>query len=81
MEMTSVKVAAYQAPILACGSMVETLALLSEQVESCESSGVEILCCPEGVFGGLADNATQPKAIALEVEAGQLHALLAPPGE
>jgi predicted amidohydrolase len=78
MEMTSVKVAAYQAPLVACGSMVEALALLSEQVESCESSGVEILCCPEGVLGGLADYTPQPKAIAIDVEAGQLHALLAP---
>lgn len=72
------KVAAYQAPILACGSMVEALTLLSEQVETCESSGVEILCCPEGIFGGLADYVTQPKVIALDVEAGQLDALLAP---
>jgi predicted amidohydrolase len=58
--------------------MVEALALIREQVEWCESAGVEILCCPEGVLGGLADYAPQPTAIAMDVEAGQLHALLAP---
>src|SRR5204863_1357051 len=44
----------------------------------CESNGVEILCCPEGVFGGLADYASRPTDIAINVEAGQLQALLAP---
>ena len=34
------KVAAYQAPILACGSMVEELALLSEQVETFDLQGI-----------------------------------------
>jgi len=72
-----VKVAAYQTPLLACSSM-EALALIREQVAWCESAGVEILCCPEGVLGGLADYATQPTSIAINVEGGQLKNVLVP---
>ena len=72
------KVAAYQAPLSACSSMVEALAQIREQVEWCESAGVEILCCPEGILGGLADYATQPTAIAIDVEDGRLNTVLAP---
>jgi predicted amidohydrolase len=71
------KVAAYQAPLHAIRSM-DILNLIGEQVACCESEGVEILCCPEGVLGGLADYANQPNDIAINVEAGQLQALLAP---
>ncbi|MGA9770688.1 MAG: carbon-nitrogen hydrolase family protein [Blastocatellia bacterium] len=71
------KVAAYQTPLYATSCM-EVLCLIREQVDWCESKGVEILCCPEGVFGGLADYASCPKDIAIDVEAGQLHELLAP---
>src|SRR5437660_1259526 len=71
------KVAAYQAPLRATRSM-EVLNLIREQVASCESNGVEILCCPEGVLGGLADYASRPTEIAIDVERGQLPALLAP---
>lgn len=71
------KVAAYQAPLRATGSM-EVLGLIREQVDRCESQGVEILCCPEGVLGGLADYASRPTDIAVDVEGGQLDALLAP---
>lgn len=71
------KVAAYQSPLHVTGSM-EILGLIRERVNWCESEGVEILCCPEGVFGGLADYASLPASIAIDVEAGQLDALLAP---
>jgi predicted amidohydrolase len=71
------KVAAYQAPLRATGS-ADILALIREQVRWCESNNVEILCCPEGVLGGLADYATRPADIALDVEGGRLEALLAP---
>ena len=71
------KVAAYQAPLRATGS-VDVIGLIREQVDRCESEGVEILCCPEGVFGGLADYASRPADIAVDVGAGQLDALLAP---
>jgi len=72
-----VKVAAYQAPLSACGSM-EALALIREQVARCESAGVEILCCPEGILGGLADYSPRPASIAIDVEGGQLNRVLAP---
>jgi 5-aminopentanamidase len=71
------KVAAYQAPLYATSSM-EILGLIREQLDWCESNGVEILCCPEGVLGGLADNAPRPTDIAIDVGAGQLLARLAP---
>jgi predicted amidohydrolase len=41
--------------------------LIREQVEICESQGVEILCCPEGVLGGLADYVGRPSEIAINV--------------
>ncbi len=71
------KVAAYQAPLLASGSM-EALALIRQQVDRCESAGVEILCCPEGILGGLADYAALPAALAIAVHKGQLAEVLAP---
>lgn len=71
------KVAAYQAPLWATNSM-EVIGLIRAQVDFCESKGIEILCCPEGVLGGLADYANQPADIAIDVESGQLHALLTP---
>lgn len=71
------KIAAYQAPLLAAGSM-EALALIRERIGWCESAGIEILCCPEGVLGGLADYAPEPAGIALGVESGQLSEILVP---
>jgi 5-aminopentanamidase len=71
------KVAAYQAPLLPGGSM-EALELIRDRVKWCETEGVAILCCPEAVLGGLADDAQCPADIAIEVESGQLEALLAP---
>src|SRR5947208_2355589 len=72
------KIAAYQAPLLPGGSIDAALGLIREQVDRCESAGIEILCCPEGVLGGLADYATRPTAIAINVEDGQLNTVLAP---
>ena len=57
---------------------MEVLGLIREQIDWCESEGVEILCCPEGVLGGLADYASRPADIAIDVEGGQLQSLLAP---
>jgi predicted amidohydrolase len=72
-----VRVAAYQAPLLPCGSM-EAIDLIRTRVAWCESENVEILCCPETVLGGLADNAARPADFAIDVESGQLSAALAP---
>ena len=71
------KVAAYQSPLPAITS-TDVIGLIREQVANCELQGVEILCCPEGVLGGLADYVTRPADIAIDVEGGQLQALLAP---
>jgi predicted amidohydrolase len=72
-----VKIAAYQAPLLPSGSMA-ALPLIRRQVERCESEGVEILCCPEAILGGLADYASDPTEFALTVHNGQLENVLAP---
>jgi 5-aminopentanamidase len=41
------------------------MSLVGEQVRRCESLGVDILCCPEGMLGGLADYVDDPLAIAI----------------
>src|SRR5689334_23212284 len=71
------KIAAYQAPLLPCGSMA-AIELIREQVRFCESESVSILCCPEAILGGLADYASRPIDFAIDVERGQLAAVLAP---
>jgi predicted amidohydrolase len=71
------KVAAYQAPLLPGGSMA-ALQLIRDRVKWCETEDVDILCCPEAVLGGLADDVERPVDIAVDVESGQLEALLAP---
>ncbi|NOT09660.1 MAG: carbon-nitrogen hydrolase family protein [Gemmatimonadales bacterium] len=71
------KIAAYQAPLLAGGSM-KAVHLIADQVRTCEAAGVEILCCPEGVLGGLADYASRPTDIAIDVQGGELEAVVAP---
>ena len=71
------KVAAYQAPLLPAGSTTRALRLIRRQIDRCETAGVEMLCCPEGVLGGLADYATHPAAFALDAER-QLREVLEP---
>jgi len=71
------RVAGYQAPLLPSGS-VEAIGLIAEQVKVCEAAGVEILCCPEAVIGGLADDSDDPDHFAIDVESGQLRTLLSP---
>ena len=57
---------------------MEAIDFIRKRVEWCEAEGVEILCCPEGVLGGLADYTARPNDIAIDVESGQLSATLAP---
>jgi predicted amidohydrolase len=71
------KVAAYQAPLLRTGSMA-ALDLIGAQVRCCESAGIDILCCPEAVLGGLADHSSRPADLAMSVASGQLQAVLGP---
>ena len=72
------RVAAYQARLLPPGSVEEALEHIRARVAWCETDCVEILCCPEAILGGLADYAPRPAEIAIDVELGQLDALLAP---
>src|SRR5688572_30316333 len=74
---TRVKVAAYQAPLLPSGSFA-ALDLIRRQVRSCETQGVAILCCPEGILGGLADYAAGPGAFAIATHGDDLRTVLAP---
>ncbi|MEP6850120.1 MAG: carbon-nitrogen hydrolase family protein [Acidobacteriota bacterium] len=69
------KIAAYQAPLLPSGSQA-ALGLIRKQIDRCESEGVEILCCPEAILGGLADHASRPAEIA--IGATRLDRYLAP---
>jgi predicted amidohydrolase len=71
------KVAAYQTPLAACRAL-DALPLIREQIHRCETIGAELLCCPEGVLGGLADYVDRPTSIAIDVEAGRLNEILAP---
>lgn len=71
------KIAAYQAPLLPSGCM-DALQLIRDRVRQCESESVDILCCPEAVLGGLADDAQCPADFAIDVQSGQLEMLLAP---
>jgi predicted amidohydrolase len=71
------RVAAYQCPLLPPGSM-EAIDRIRRRVKVCESEGVTILCCPEAVLGGLADDARVPADFAIEVGQGRLEAILSP---
>ncbi len=75
--MTLLKVAAYQAPLLPAGSMA-ALALIQTALVECERARVQILCCPEAILGGLADDHDAPREIALGVEDGGLARVLSP---
>ena len=57
---------------------MEAIGLIAQQVRACEAAGIEFLCCPEGVLGGLADYASRPSEIAIGVQGGQLQQRLAP---
>ena len=71
------RVAAYQAPFLPWGTMA-ALGLIRQRIDWCESESVEILCCPEGILGGLADYAPRPAEFAIAVADRQLDTVLAP---
>ena len=71
------KVAAYQAPLLRSESL-EAVDLIRTRVEWCESHSVVILCCPEAILGGLADNAADPGKFAIDTRGDQLARALAP---
>jgi predicted amidohydrolase len=53
------------------------LGLIRTRIDWCESDGVQILCCPEAILGGLADYAPRPAEIAFDVKRGDLSAAIA----
>ena len=71
------RVAAYPAPLLPRGSM-QAIDLIRTRVAWCESKRVDILCCPEAVLGGLADNAERPADFAVDVGKRSARRALAP---
>lgn len=66
------KVAAFQAPLAATSSLDSALTALQDPVRRCESLGVSVLCCPEGLLGGLADHCSDPMRRALRRSFGDL---------
>jgi 5-aminopentanamidase len=68
-------VAAYQMAVGDCYG-AHAVARIREQLTRCEASGVEILCCPEGALGGLADYVDDPPRVAIDAPA--LGSALAP---
>jgi predicted amidohydrolase len=70
-----VRIAAYQAPLLPGGSMA-ALEMIHQRVRRCEVERVDVLLCPEGVLGGLADDLESPSEIA--IAAGDLPEVLRP---
>ena len=75
------KVSAHQSRLRQSGAVdaiEDIVSQIKRQVKRCEVEGVEILCCPEAVIGGLADYAGDPAEFAIDVESGQLCTTLAP---
>jgi predicted amidohydrolase len=72
-----VKVAAYQAPYLPFGSH-EAVGLVREQLDRCGEQGVELLCCPEGLIGGLAHESAGQSPADVALDRDELTAVIAP---
>ena len=70
-------VAAFQTPLLPAGSM-DSIALIRKRIDWCETAGVEILCCPEAILGGLADYSDYPEQFSIRVSDGELNNVLSP---
>lgn len=71
------RVAAYQTPLAATRSP-DIVSLLAAQVAQCEAAGVDILCCPEGILGGLADYVEPADRLVFSADGPQLADALAP---
>src|SRR5437879_6094859 len=71
------KVAAYQAPLLP-GGPIQALELIHERVRECERDEISVLCCPEAILGGLADNRQDQAQFAMRSDDGHISSVLAP---
>jgi predicted amidohydrolase len=56
---------------------MDALELIRARVAWCEAQGVAMLCCPEAILGGLADDARDPLTFAL-ANTDRLASVLAP---
>ena len=57
---------------------MDTLDLVRTQVKRCESECITILCCPEAILGGLADNHPNPAQFAIGASGTALKTALFP---
>lgn len=71
------RVAAYQAPLLLPGCM-DALELIRMQVRRCDVERIRILCCPEAILRGLADNHPHPSRFAIATDTDVLKNTLLP---
>ncbi len=55
---------------------MDAVGLIRARIEQCEARGVEILCCPETILGGLADYSGSPRDIAVSLHADGLYRVL-----
>ena len=72
------KIAVYQSTVAATISIRDAIANVGTQLEWCDANGADMLCCPEGMLGGLADYSRSPGSIALSVADGELEQLITP---
>jgi len=72
-----VRAAAYQMTVADCYG-TSAVARVRQQVARCESLGVDVLCCPEGTVGGLADYVAPADRLVLPGDADALADALAP---
>jgi predicted amidohydrolase len=70
------RVAAYQAPLLLPGCK-DAIELIRMQIRRCEIERIRILCCPEAILGGLADNHPEPSRFAIATHTKMLKNALA----
>lgn len=71
------KIASYQAPLCST-NMAGEIGLIQKQIKKCETGGVDVLCCPESILGGLADNVERPADIAINSVNGDLERIVGP---
>jgi 5-aminopentanamidase len=55
---------------------MEALDLMAARVRQCEAEHVSVLCCPEAILGGLADDSPDPKRFAIRADEDRLAAVL-----
>jgi len=57
---------------------MDALDLIRTQIKRCESECITILCCPEAILGGLADNHPNPSQFAITAYSTTLRTALSP---